>query len=70
MKIPKCKECEFMYETIVADYSKIKEHRCQYIEKRKYENGITENIQWDKWIKGNEFKSSPKWCPKRNINTI
>ena len=24
MRVPKCKECEFIYETILADYSKYK----------------------------------------------
>jgi len=69
MRVPKCKECEFMYETILADYSNYKERRCQYIENRKHENGVTENIKWDIWIKSSEFKTSPKWCPKRDINT-
>jgi hypothetical protein len=73
MKIPKCKECECIWNIPIADYSNINEHYCHWwcmndfhCQGGKIEITKTGYKGTDgKRIISNEFKTSPKWCPKR-----
>ena len=68
MAVPKCKECTCVWDIGIADYSEKFQHYCHWWNMNQRKNNIYKTGfkgSEGKLIKGQEFKTSPKWCPIR-----
>lgn len=72
MSVPKCKDCKSYKTESIRDYSDAVERWCHFTNHRISKSGVTYSEGmgvglYPKFITGNEARTSPKWCPLREI---